>query len=509
MVQSPAKRRLYFAAFVLPAFALYFLFFIFPFGKGLAISFTNWDGLTPKSPISMSKEQFKSRILNKITSPSDRAFLLSIYSLTPEGDAYARLSIRGLARNRVERIMRNAGYQPENYRSIGLKNYSDIFTGRIDARFYPRHYTKVNYKETSDLPAEIPAADVQQSLLSKLTAEEKESLDSVYQLNGSSYKLKPEADEFAIEDLVWQLPPVSAGTVDSSAVDNFFSGLQEASERRDRNTLETALSGFCDSPQTRSMFSTQDRETIRSAAEKIYSLGSVKHILSTKWVQSKFDLGVIGFTLFFAVLTVLFSNLLAFLLAMALDTKIRTRNILRSVFFLPNVLSMIVVALIWSIMFSQLLPYITGIDLWMGDPDKAPWLVVLVAVWQMAGYYMIIYLAGLQNIPTDIIEAAKIDGARGSQVLRYITLPLLTPAITVCLFLSTANALKCFDLVYALVGPSGYALGTVPFVMDIYFDAFANKLVGLATAKATILFLVILLVTGIQLAIMKRREVQA
>jgi raffinose/stachyose/melibiose transport system permease protein len=127
----------------------------------------------------------------------------------------------------------------------------------------------------------------------------------------------------------------------------------------------------------------------------------------------------------------------------------------------------------------------------------------------MAGYYMIIYLAGLQNVPTDVVEAARIDGARGWQVLRYITLPLLVPAFTICVFLSTANALKCFDLVYALVGPSGYALGTVPFVMDIYFDAFANKLVGLATAKATILFLVILLVTGLQLFIMKRKEVQA
>jgi len=217
----------------------------------------------------------------------------------------------------------------------------------------------------------------------------------------------------------------------------------------------------------------------------------------------------VGFTVFFTVFSVIFANLFAFFIALALDARIRSKNVLRSVFFMPNVLSMIVVALIWSIVFAQLLPRLTGVDLWMGDPDKAPWLVVLVAVWQMAGYYMVIYLAGLQNIPTDVLEAARIDGAGGLQRLTRIVLPLLMPAITVCIFLSTANALKCFDLTYALTGPSGYALGTIPFVMDIFFDAFAKKMAGLATAKATLLFLAILAITGIQLLVMKRREVQA
>ena len=89
-----------------------------------------------------------------------------------------------------------------------------------------------------------------------------------------------------------------------------------------------------------------------------------------------------------------------------------------------------------------------------------------------------------------------------------ITLPLLVPAFTVCLFLSLSNSLKCFDLVYAMVGPSGYAVGTVPLVMDIFFDAFAKRLAGLATAKAILLFLAIVLITGVQLSVMKRREVQ-
>jgi len=144
----------------------------------------------------------------------------------------------------------------------------------------------------------------------------------------------------------------------------------------------------------------------------------------------------------------------------------------------------------------------------MGDPAKAPWLIVMVQVWREAGYLMIIYLAGLQSIPTDVHEAALIDGAGAGQKLRYVTLPLLIPALTICLFLSLSNSLKSFDLVYAMVGPSGYALGTVPFVMDIFFDAFAKRLAGLATAKAMILFAAILLITGLQLTAMKRREVR-
>jgi raffinose/stachyose/melibiose transport system permease protein len=121
---------------------------------------------------------------------------------------------------------------------------------------------------------------------------------------------------------------------------------------------------------------------------------------------------------------------------------------------------------------------------------------------------MVIYLAGLQNIPVDVTEAGMIDGVRFRHRLRFIILPLLMPALTICLFLSLSNSLKSFDLVYAMVGPSGYATGTVPIVMDIFFDAFAKRQAGLATAKAMLLFAVIATITSIQLAIMKRREVK-
>jgi raffinose/stachyose/melibiose transport system permease protein len=225
-------------------------------------------------------------------------------------------------------------------------------------------------------------------------------------------------------------------------------------------------------------------------------------------VQRKFEMGAIGFTLFFTFWNVVLSNLIAFFLALALDAGIKSQKVLRSVFFLPNVLSMIIVALVWSFVFYNLLPGLTGIDLWMGDPAKTPWLIVMVQVWQQSGYLMVIYLAGMSTVPTDVLEAASIDGTRFWSRLRHITLPLLMPAFTICLFLSLSNSLKSFDLVYAMQGPSGYATGTVPFVMDIFFDAFAKKQAGLGTAKAILLFLLISLLTGIQLSLSKRREVQ-
>jgi ABC-type sugar transport system permease subunit len=165
----------------------------------------------------------------------------------------------------------------------------------------------------------------------------------------------------------------------------------------------------------------------RAAAEELFRLGRLKSLLGSAWVERGFDLGVVGFTLFFTLFNVVGSNLLAFFLAMALDARLKSRNVLRSVFFLPNVLSMVVVALVWSFVFYHLLPAVTGIDKWMGDPAKAPWLIVLVQVWRETGYLMVIYLAGLQTIPAQVLEAAMIDGTGFWGRLRHITLRPVAP----------------------------------------------------------------------------------
>ncbi|MDP2790382.1 MAG: sugar ABC transporter permease [Rectinemataceae bacterium] len=504
MVQKASARRINFILFVAPALLLYALFFLLPFGQGLRISTTNWDGLTPKSPISMDKAEFESSILSKVKSGSDSEFLRSVYSLDAAGEQYARLSISGLKRYRLERILKAAGYSPETYKDVGLDNYRTIFTGGVDERFYPRAFQENYFNANSTLPVEVEAASWEKNFLAKLDSQGAVLAGEFYVAEGGVYRLTPEMDEFVVEDTFWTLPQLESGALDSGAVDDFLAEAKKAGLAQDRSALETAVGDFA----VKAAFSDATKVEIAGSAEKLFSIGRFKTLLASTWTAKKFDLGVIGFTIFFAAGNVVLANLLAFWIAMALDRKIKSRNVLRSVFFLPNVLSMIVVALIWSFIFFHLLPRLTGIQTWMSDSAKAPWLLIGVSVWQAAGYYMVVYLAGLQNIPPDVIEAAMIDGAGFWDRLKRITLPLLMPAFTVCVFISIANALKCFDLVYAMVGTSGYAVGTVPFVMDIFFDAFARKLAGLATAKATLLFVAILLLTGAQLIIMKRKEVQ-
>ncbi len=505
MVQPRIKTILYFAAFVLPALALYFLFFLYPFGQGIRISFTNWDGLTPRTPISMPKGEFEKEILNK-AGASDRSFILKIYHLDTSDGMYKRYSLTGLDKYRMQRILRHIGYQPDMYRYVGLQNYVKIFTGGAEERFYPRMITKTYFNRDSDLPASIPRDQLEAKILPKLAGnDERLLINEFYEKSGNGYSLKPAFDEFTIEDRIWLLPEVDVKkTVPSENVDALISAVKQAGLKEDQGAFKAAVDAFLRG----NALSPSGAEEVKAASGKIFGIGALKTILSKAWVERTFEMGVVGFTLFFTFFNVLCSNVLAFFIAMALDTKMKSRNVLRSLFFLPNVLSMIVVALVWSFVFFNLLPALTGIDKWMGDPAKAPWLIVMVQVWQQTGYLMVIYLAGMSNIPTDVLEAASIDGTRFPQRLRHITLPLLIPAFTICLFLSLSNSLKSFDLVYAMVGPSGYALGTVPFVLDIYFDAFAQKLAGLATAKAILLFLAIALLTGIQLTITKRREVQ-
>ncbi len=506
MVQPRYKVVLYFLAFVLPALALYTVFFLYPFGQGIRISFTNWDGLTPRTPISMPKADFEKQVIDRVGTPSDREFLLGIYHLDPADGQYKRYAVSGLDRYRLQRILRRAGYQPESYRVVGFANFTQIFTGNVESRFYPRAFTKASFNEDSDLPAAIPQGEFERRILPNLTREEDRQLVlRFYSREKDAYVLASQYEELALEDRIWLLPEVDkAKTVSSERVDSLISAVKAAGLTEDAAGQASVVDVFLRA----NVLSSASAAEVKGASQEIYRLGAVKHLLAAAWVQQTFEMGVVGFTLFFTFFNVLLSNLIAFFLALALDRGFKTQKVLRSVFFLPNVLSMIIVALVWSFVFFNLLPALTGIDKWMGDPAKTPWLLVMVQVWQQSGYLMVIYLAGMSTIPTDVLEAASIDGATFRNRLRRIVLPLLVPAFTICLFLSLSNSLKSFDLVYAMQGPSGYATGTVPFVMDIFFDAFAKKQAGLGTAKAILLFLAIALITGAQLTISKRREVQ-
>lgn len=222
-----------------------------------------------------------------------------------------------------------------------------------------------------------------------------------------------------------------------------------------------------------------------------------------------------AFTTKFTVVSVILTNLLGFGLALLLTQELKTRNILRTVFFMPNVIAGLLLGFIWQFIFIKgfaAIGDLTGLSFfqlsWLGTEATAFWAIVIVSVWQGAGYLMIIYVAGLNNIPSDLLEAADIDGATRFQMLKNIILPLLMPSITVCLFLSISWAFKMFDLNFALT-QGGPFNSTRSVALDIYFEAFQNNRYGLGTAKALVFFIVVASITALQVYLTKKKEVQA
>ncbi|MDQ0191826.1 carbohydrate ABC transporter permease [Paenibacillus wynnii] len=221
------------------------------------------------------------------------------------------------------------------------------------------------------------------------------------------------------------------------------------------------------------------------------------------------------FTIKYAVLYIILVNMLAILLAIVLDMKLRTTSWLRAAFFVPYILSLVIVGFIWKFIFMQgfsSLSASTGwgmFDLsWLGTPGLAFISILAVSIWQSIGFYLVIYIAGLQSVPEDLKEAATVDGAGPFRKFFSITLPLLAPSITISVFMALTNSIKVFDVILSLTG-GGPGGTTYSVAYDIYRDTFQNNLYGYGTAKALILFLAVLVVTIIQLSIFKRREVEA
>lgn len=221
------------------------------------------------------------------------------------------------------------------------------------------------------------------------------------------------------------------------------------------------------------------------------------------------------FTVKFTLVSVLLINLLGFLLALILTQKLKTKNLLRTVFFMPNLIAGLLLGFIWQFIFVKVFASIgelTGLALfqlpWLGDATTAFWGIVIVSVWQGAGYIMVIYIAALLNIPHELIEAARIDGANGWNVLKYIILPLIRPAITICLFLTIAWSFKIFDLNFSLTG-GGPFKSTESLAINIYTEAFVNNRYGLGSAKAFLFFIIVATITTLQVLYTKRKEIEA
>lgn len=217
-------------------------------------------------------------------------------------------------------------------------------------------------------------------------------------------------------------------------------------------------------------------------------------------------LNALGFTVKFTVLSVLTINVFAFILAMLLTRKIRGTNVFRTIFFMPNLIGGIVLGYIWQLIFNGIL-YKFGVTL-TSDATYGFWGLIVLMNWQLIGYMMIIYVAGIQNVPKDIIEAAKIDGASRSKILRNVTIPLVMPSITICLFLTLSNSFKLFDQNLALTAGAP-SKQTSMLALDIY-NTFYGKTgwEGVGQAKAVVFFVLVALIALIQLVITRRKEVE-
>lgn len=220
------------------------------------------------------------------------------------------------------------------------------------------------------------------------------------------------------------------------------------------------------------------------------------------------------FTIQYTIVAVILLNLFGFLLAMLGTRETKISRALRTIFFMPNLIGGLILGFIWLFIFMQVFQnigtmthqaWLTG---WLSDQKTGLAGLIILTIWQMAGYYMLIYISSIQSVPPEVIEAAKIDGANAFQRTWSITLPMIRPAFTICLFLTLSNSFKLYDQNLSLTngGPSN---STTMLAMNIYKTAFSYNQMGQAQAKAVIFFIVVALIGLTQVYFSSRKEIEA
>ena len=215
------------------------------------------------------------------------------------------------------------------------------------------------------------------------------------------------------------------------------------------------------------------------------------------------------FTILFAVVSIILINVIAFSLALLLTKELRGTNIFRTVFFMPNLIGGIVLGYIWQILINCILS-LASKPLLALNSSAGYWGLIILMCWQQIGYMMIIYIAGLQNVPSDLVEAAEIDGANAWDVLWKIKLPMVMSSVTICVFLTLTNSFKLFDQNLALTGGDPNH-STEMLALNIYqtFYARAGALFkGYGQAKAVIFCILVIAISMLQLKLTKSKEVQ-
>lgn len=212
------------------------------------------------------------------------------------------------------------------------------------------------------------------------------------------------------------------------------------------------------------------------------------------------------YTALFSVVAVVSINVLAFAVALLLTKGIKGTNIFRTVFFMPNLIGGIVLGYIWQLIFNGIL---AKYDMTLTFSEKYGfWGLLILLNWQQIGYMMIIYVAGIQNVPGDLIEAAKIDGATKFQTLKSVTIPMVMPSITICTFLTLTNAFKLYDQNLALTAgaPSDRSQLLALNIYDTFYGR--NGWEGVGQAKAVVFFILVAVISIIQLRATRSKEVQ-
>ena len=242
--------------------------------------------------------------------------------------------------------------------------------------------------------------------------------------------------------------------------------------------------------------------TVKDA--KFIGIGNYQRIFTDSTFTNSFK-----FTVLFAVTSIVLINVIAFILALLLTRKLKGTNIFRTIFFMPNLIGGIVLGYIWQILINCVLS-IVGKPLLALNTSAGYWGLIILMCWQQIGYMMIIYIAGLQNVSDDLIEAAQIDGATWWKTLWKVKLPMVMPSITICVFLTLTNSFKLFDQNLALTGgdPNHF---TEMLALNIYQTFYARagaQWKGLRQAKAVLFCVLVIAISMIQLKATRSREVQ-
>mgnify|MGYP000510723997 CR=1 FL=1 len=226
-----------------------------------------------------------------------------------------------------------------------------------------------------------------------------------------------------------------------------------------------------------------------------------------KAFSNKDFMNALLFTVKFTVVSVITINVISFALAYGLTRGLKGTNIFRTIFFMPNLIGGIVLGYIWQLLINGVLAHFNVTI--TADPKYGFWGMVILMCWQQIGYMMVIYVAGFQSLPTDLIEAAQVDGASNGQIMRRIIIPLMMPSVTVCSFLTVANGFKMFDQNLALTnGAPSNASEMLAF--NIYRTMYGRTgFEGVAQAKAVIFFIIVAVVAFIQNRITTSKEVEA